>query len=53
MPYLYFVHVQLYAPIAPIRIFVLMCHEAGQSAFLHTQLYLSTNLNHILFSNVS
>jgi len=33
--------------------FVLMCHEAGQSAFLHTQLYLSTNLDHILFSNVS
>jgi len=24
--------------------FVLMCHEAGASAFLHTQLYLSTNL---------
>jgi len=24
-----------------------MCHEAGQSAFLHTQLYLSTNLDHI------
>jgi len=32
---------------------VLMCHEAGQSAFLHTQLYLSTNLDHILFGNVS
>jgi len=28
-----------------------MCHEAGQSAFLQTQLYLSTNLDHILFSN--
>jgi len=25
--------------------------EAGQSAFLHTQLYLSTNLDHIIFSN--
>jgi len=34
-------------------IFVLMCHEAGQSVFLHTQLYLFTNLVHILFSNVS
>jgi len=34
-------------------LFVLMCREAGQSAFLHTQLYLSTNLDHILFSNVS
>jgi len=22
-----------------------MCHEAGQSAILHTQLYLSTNLD--------
>jgi len=33
--------------------FVLMCHKAGQSAFLYTQLYLSTNLDHILFSNVS
>jgi len=33
--------------------FVLMCYEAGQSAFLHTQLYLSTNLDHILVSNVS
>jgi len=30
-----------------------MCHKAGQSAFLHTQLYLSTNFYHILFSNVS
>jgi len=29
-----------------------MCHEAGQSAVLHAQLYLSTNLDHILFSNV-
>jgi len=29
-----------------------MCHEAGQSAFLHTQLYLSTNFDHYLFSNV-
>jgi len=29
-----------------------MCHEAGQSAFLHAHLYLSTNVNHILFSNV-
>jgi len=28
-------------------------HKAGQSAFLHTQLYLSTNLDRILFSNVS
>jgi len=27
--------------------------RAGQSAFLHTQLYLSTNLDHILFRNVS
>jgi len=27
-----------------------MCHEAGQSAFLHTLFYLSTNLDHILFS---
>jgi len=27
--------------------------EAGQSAFLHPHLYLSTNLDHILFSNVS
>jgi len=27
-----------------------MCHEAGQSAFLHIQLYLSTNLDHILFA---
>jgi len=35
------------------QLFVLMCHEAGQSAFLNTQLYLSTNLDHILFSNVS
>jgi len=35
------------------KLFVLMCDEAGQSAFLHTQLYLSTYLNHILFSNVS
>jgi len=26
-----------------------MCHEAGQSAFLHTQLYLSTKLDHILY----
>jgi len=24
-----------------------MCHETGQSAFLHKQLYLSTNLDHI------
>jgi len=24
--------------------FVLMCHEAGQSAFLHTQLYLSIRI---------
>jgi len=31
-------------------LFVLMCHEAGQSAFLHTQLYLSTTLDHILFN---
>jgi len=30
-----------------------MCHEAGQSAFLSTQLYLSTNLDYFLFSNVS
>jgi len=42
-----------------------MCHEAGQSAdvplsnkqtkpvFLDTQFYLSTNLEHILLSNVS
>jgi len=30
----------------------IVCLEAGQSAFLHTQLYLSTNLDHILFSNV-
>jgi len=35
------------------QLFVLMFHEAGQSAFLRTQLYLSTNLDHILFSNVS
>jgi len=35
------------------QLFVLMCHEAGQSAFLHTQLHLSTNFDHILFSNVS
>jgi len=35
------------------QFFVLMCHEAGQSVFLHTQLYLSTNLDHILCSNVS
>jgi len=34
-------------------LFVLMCHEASQSAFLHTQLYLSMNLDKILFSNVS
>jgi len=27
--------------------------DASQSAFLHTQLYLSTHLDHILFSNVS
>jgi len=27
-----------------------MCHEAGQSAFLHTQLYLSTNLDHTLLA---
>jgi len=27
-----------------------MCHEAGQSAFLHTQLYLSTNFDHILLA---
>jgi len=33
--------------------FVLMCHEAGQSAFPHTQFYLSTNLDNILLSNVS
>jgi len=26
-----------------------MRHEASQSAFLHTQLYLSTNLDHILY----
>jgi len=26
-------------------LFVLMCHEAGQSAFLHTNFYLSTNLD--------
>jgi len=26
-----------------------MCHEASQSAFLYTQLYLSTNLDHILY----
>jgi len=25
-----------------------MCHEAGQSAFLHTQLYLSKNLDHTI-----
>jgi len=35
------------------QLFVLMCHEAGHSAFLHTQSYFSTNLDHILFSNVS
>jgi len=35
------------------QLFVLMCHEAGQSAFLHTQLYSSTNLDYVLFSNVS
>jgi len=30
-----------------------MCHETSQLAFLHdTQLYLSTNLDHILFSNI-
>jgi len=34
-------------------VFVLMCHEAGQVAFLHIQLSLTTNLDHILFSNVS
>jgi len=33
--------------------FVLLCYEVGQSAFLHTQLYLSTNLDDILFVNVS
>jgi len=32
---------------------ILMCHEAGQSAFLRTQLYLSMNLYHTWFSNVS
>jgi len=36
-----------------LQLFVLMCHEADQSAFLLTLLYLSTNLDHILFSNVS
>jgi len=30
-----------------------MLHEACQSAFLHNKLYLSTILDHILFSNVS
>jgi len=35
------------------QLFLLMCHEAGQSAFRHTLLYLSTNLDHILFSNIS
>jgi len=35
------------------QLFVLICHKAGQSAFLHTQLYLFTNLDHILFTNVS
>jgi len=32
------------------QLFVLMCHEAGQSAFLHTQLYLSTNLRILIIS---
>jgi len=33
--------------------FLYVCHESGKSAFLHTQFYLSTNLDPILFSNVA
>jgi len=32
----------------PWQLFVLMCHEASHSAVLHTQLYLSTDLDHNL-----
>jgi len=39
----------------PWQLFVLMCHEAGHTVSVssYTQLYLSTNLDHILFNNVS
>jgi len=45
---------KLIASLLHVNVFwVIMCHDASQSAFLHTQLYLSTNLDSILFSNVS